>query len=83
MTRQVFFNRRMEREFEPNIGVYIVVLFFGSILIGLFFGAVRLSPPTPPYPPTPPPPLGLPGTLSAAGSPRWTLTCARRCGVSS
>jgi len=36
----VFFNRRMDREFEPNIIVYIVVLFFGSIIIGLFFGAI-------------------------------------------
>jgi len=36
----VFFNRKMEREFAPNIVVYIVVLFFGSIVIGLLFGAV-------------------------------------------
>jgi NhaP-type Na+/H+ or K+/H+ antiporter len=36
----VFFNRRMDREFEPNIVVYIVVLFFGSIVIGLLFGAI-------------------------------------------
>ena len=37
----------MDREFEPNIVVYIVVLFFGSIVIGLLFGAVRRSPPHP------------------------------------
>jgi NhaP-type Na+/H+ or K+/H+ antiporter len=36
----VFFNREMRKEFSPNISVYIVVLFFGSILIGLIFGIV-------------------------------------------
>ncbi len=60
--RQVFFNTEMNRAFMPHISVYILVLFFGSILIGLAFGLV--SPPSPVHPMQPVPALVRP--------PGWT-----------